>query len=132
VTVSRSNDHSVTGRSGATTLGDRSSTAADLSFTFRTPQEIVPLRSDVRAALRFLSAVNTSCVQSVGVEGCTPIADSRRTEYNLTMDTDMPPSTSAGLAVAYVLNDDRYVNRKFSQFTLTASVRVFFAAGQVR
>jgi hypothetical protein len=48
------------------------------------------------------------------------------------MDTDMPPSVTAGLSIGYVLNDDRHINRKFSQFTLTASARLYFSAGQVR
>jgi hypothetical protein len=103
-----------------------------VSFSFRPPQQLVPLPSDVRTALRFLNSATTTCARSAGLDTCTPIADSRRTEYNLTMDTDLPPSVSAGLAVAYVLNDDRYSNRKFSQFTLTMSLRVYFAAGEVR
>jgi hypothetical protein len=130
--VSLNNEHAEADRSGATTLSDRRSTAADVAFAFRPPQEVIPLRSDIRTALRFLSAVVTSCAKSQSILACTPIADSRRTEYNLTMDTDMPPSVSAGLAVGYVLNDDRYINRKFSQFTLTVSVRVSFAAGELR
>ena len=44
----------------------------------------------------------------------------------------MPPSVNAGFSVGYVLSDDRHINRKFSQFSLTASVRVFFSAGEIR
>jgi cell surface protein SprA len=117
---------------GNITRGDRSSKSADVSFQFRTPQEFLPLKSPVRATLRVLSSVNLLCVERVGGTGCTPIADSRHNEYNLTMDTDMPPSVTAGLSIGYVLNDDRHINRKFSQFTLTASARLYFSAGQVR
>ena len=130
-TVSLNRERATAERSGATTLSNSRSTAADLAFSFRPPQEVVPLRSDVRTALHFLSAVTSTCARNANLPQCTSIADSRRTEYNLTMDTDMPPSVSAGLAIGYVLNDDRYVNRKFSQFTMTVSVRVFLAAGEV-
>ncbi len=106
--------------------------SADVRFAFRTPPEIVPLRNPVRTSLRWSSAQSSTCVQLAGQAACLRIADSRRSEYNLTMDTDMPPSTNAGLAVGYVLADERHLNRKTAQFTLTATVRVFFQAGQIQ
>ena len=121
-----------TDRLGSVTFGDRRNVSADIRFAFRTPQEIVPLRNAVRTSLRWSSAVSSTCVQQAGLPTCLRIADSRRTEYNLTMDTDMPPNTNAGLAVGYVLADDRHLNRKTAQFTLTATVRVFFQAGEIR
>jgi len=125
-------EHTATDRLGSVTYGDRRNVSADVRFQFRPPQDIVPLKNDVRTSLRWSSSVSTTCVQQAGVMECLLIADSRRTEYNLTMDTDMPPSTNAGLAVGYVLSDDRHLNRKTSQFTLTATVRVFFQAGEIR
>jgi hypothetical protein len=130
--ASLASERSETDRLGSLTLGVRRNVSADLRFAFRPPHDIVPLRNDVRTSLRWTSSVSTTCVRQGGQADCLGIADSRRTEYNLTMDTDMPPSTNAGLAVGYVLADDRHLNRKTSQFTLTATVRVFFQAGEIR
>ena len=131
-TLSRSGDHSRAENTGNITVGDRTTTSASTSFVFRPPKDILPLKSDVRTSLRFSHSLNLLCVDRADASGCLPIADSRRTEYNLTMDTDMPPSVNAGLAMGYVLTDERQLNRKFAQFTLTMSVRVFLAAGQLR
>jgi motility/secretion related protein SprA len=127
-----SEDESRSERSGNTTLGTRHNVGTDVRFAFRPPHDILPLRSDVRTALRWSYARNSTCIQRIGVVECLVIADSRRSEYNLTMDTDMPPNSNAGLTVGYVLTDDRHVNRKLSQFTLAISVRVYFSAGEMQ
>jgi hypothetical protein len=119
-------------RSGNTTRSGRVSTSADASFHFKPPQEFIPLKSDVRTSLRYQRSLNAICVERAGAPGCTPIADSHRAEYNVTMDTDMPPSVNAAFSVGYVLSDDRHINRKFSQLTVTVSARVFFSAGEIR
>jgi hypothetical protein len=131
-TLSLSGEKSSAERSGNIAQGDRRNAAADVTFSFRPPREVVPLPSDVRTTLRWQRAVNHSCLDRTGFEQCIVIADSRRSEYNLSMDTDLPPSVNAGLSIAYVLNDDRHLNRKFSQFTMTVSARFFFNAGEVR
>lgn len=130
--ASYNRERSETDRLGNRTLGERQNLSADIRFSFRPPQDILPLRGDIRTALRWSLSENSTCVQQVGVATCLPIAVSRRNEYNLTLDTDVPPSTNAGLAVGYVLSDDRHLNRKYSQFTLTATVRIFFQAGEIR
>ncbi len=130
--LSLSNERSIAERTGNTTRGDRRSTSADVTFSFRPPHDVLPLRSDVRTNLRYLSSLNAMCIRLTSGPDCIQIADSRQTEYNLTMDTDMPPNVVAGLAVGYVLTDDRHLNRKFSQFTLTASARISFVAGEIR
>ncbi|HEY2807097.1 MAG TPA: cell surface protein SprA [Gemmatimonadales bacterium] len=130
--VSITNDLSNAEQTGNFTRGDRKSTSADVTFAFKPPQQYLPIKSDIRTSLRYQSSINAMCVQVAGIASCTPIADSHQTEYNLTMDTDLPPSVVAGLAIGYVLTDDRHLNRAFSQFTLTASARLIFNAGQVR
>jgi hypothetical protein len=125
-------ERSATDRLGSVTNGERDNISADVRFGFKPPYEVIPLRNDIRTSLRWSSSVSTTCVQQAGQPDCLRIADSHRTEYNLTMDTDMPPSTNAGLAVGYVLADERHLNRKTSQFTLTVAVRIFFQAGEIR
>lgn len=130
--LARSVDKSRTERSGSLTLNERRQTSADVTFSFRVPPDIIPLRSDVRTTLRYANTVNTGCVRNPRAPDCTPISDSRRKEYTLLMDTDMPPSVTAGLSVSYVLTDDAHTNRRFSQFVLTANVRVTYTAGEIR
>jgi hypothetical protein len=130
--VSWATDRSRTARSGTLTLSEREQLTADLGFSFRVPPDLVPLRSDVRTTLRFASTTNTGCVESAQAPGCTRISDSRRKEYTLIMDTDMPPNVTAGLSVSYVLTEDAHTNRKFSQFVLLAHARVTYSAGELR
>jgi hypothetical protein len=117
---------------GSVTQTDNNSLSASLSFSFRPPQEVVPLKSDIRTSLRYASSDNRGCIVLVGSTDCTSIFDSGRQSYNLSMDTDMPPNVSAGIAVGYTLTSDAVLNRKFSQFSLTVSVTVNLQAGQPR
>jgi hypothetical protein len=48
------------------------------------------------------------------------------------MDTDLPSSMTAGLQMAYVLNEERQSNRKISQFVITAFVQLSTSVGQLR
>lgn len=130
--LSWSADETRSDRPGSVTFNDRNQLAADASFMFRMPPEIVPLRSDIRTTVRFSDARDRICVERTGFPGCTPISDSRRQEYAVALDTDMPPSVTAGLSAGYVLTEDRHVNRKFSQFTLTATVRIAFQVGEIQ
>jgi hypothetical protein len=131
-TFSASNEEVRSRRSGNLTVGDRGQRSADLSFSFRPPPEYLPLRSDVRTVLRYLSSHNGSCVQRAGTTDCVPIAESRRNEYTLLMDTDMPPNASAGLSLSRVVTEDVHANRKFAQLVFTATVRLTFQAGGVQ
>jgi hypothetical protein len=125
-------DRSRTERSGSVTLNERRQASADLTFAFRVPQDLIRLRSDVRTTLRYASTVNTGCIQNPRSPDCTPISDSRRKEYTLFMDTNMPPNVTAGLSVSYVVSEDAHTNRKFSQFVLMGNVRVIYTAGEIR
>jgi hypothetical protein len=130
--LSLGRDRSVGERSGNFTRNQRDRIGADVSFSFRFPRDLVPLPSDVRTTIRFDHTRNRTCVQRSGSLECIPVSDSRRREYNLTMDTDLPPNVTAGLSAGYVLTQDAHVNRKFSQFVLTANVSVSLQAGELR
>ena len=77
-------------------------------------------------------ADNTTCLRRAGEETCVPYVDSRQTQAQLTMDTDLPNNMSAGLQMAYVLNEERQTNRKISQFVITAFVQLSTSVGQIR
>jgi hypothetical protein len=110
----------------------RSQGNINLSFAWRPPAALVRLKSDIRTTARYTYVLNTSCLQSAGQEACASYVDSRRTETNVTLDTSFPPSLNAGLQMAYVLNDERQINRKVSQLVLTAFVQLNTSVGQVR
>jgi hypothetical protein len=131
-TLGASTNRTVDDRSGNLSRTDRSELSADLTFVFRPPHEILPLPSDVRAALRWAKSVSSGCILRAGDTTCVAIADSRRRQVNFTMDTDMPPNVSAGVSVSYIVTEDAQVNRKFAQWVVTASVTVAFTAGEIR
>ncbi|MEK7667093.1 MAG: cell surface protein SprA [Gemmatimonadota bacterium] len=128
ISGSRSEDR----RSGNVVRTDQREFTADVSFTFRPPQQIFPLPSDVRTALRYANSANQACIERAGVVECIPVSDSRRRRVNFTMDTDLPPNVSAGVSLSYILTQDAHTNRKFSQFVVAASVTVAFSAGEIR
>ena len=125
-----SRSHSV--QAGTVTNNDQIQHSVDASFSLHVPPEIIPLHNDVRTSLRYTSSRSLVCVQTPQTPSCLSVSDSRRSEYTLLMNTDMPPNISAGLSASYVLTEDVTTNRKFSQLTLTATVRVVFQAGEAQ
>jgi len=106
---------------------------AILSFSFRPPfQGGGSWRSLIRTSATYSLAKNTTCLRRTGTDNCVPYVDSRQTQAQLTMDTDLPSNMSAGLQMAYVLNEERQSNRKVSQFGVTAFVQIAASVGQLR
>jgi hypothetical protein len=110
----------------------RSQRSANLAFAWRPPAALIRLKSDIRTTARYFYLLNASCLISAGQTTCVPYVDSRRTELQLTLDTSFPPSLSAGLQMAYVLNDERQISRRTSQLVLTAFVQLNTSVGQLR
>jgi hypothetical protein len=48
------------------------------------------------------------------------------------MDTEFPPTFSAGLQVAYILTQQFQLNQKTAQLTITAYVSLSTSVGQFR
>ncbi|MGH7548578.1 MAG: cell surface protein SprA [Gemmatimonadales bacterium] len=111
---------------------ERDQQNASLTFAFRPPASLVRVKSDIRATARYSSSVNTVCLRSTGRTTCVPYVDSRQSQTQLTMDTDLPPSLSAGIQMARVVNDERQANRKTSQLVITAFVELHTSVGQLR
>ncbi len=105
---------------------------ASVSFAWRPPPAILKLKTSIRTTARYSYALNATCLQSAGQGACVPYVDSRHSEGQLTLDTSFPPTLSAGLQVAYDLDDERQINRKVSQLTLTAFVQLNTNVGQIR
>jgi hypothetical protein len=104
---------------------------ATVTFAFRPPTK-GKWRSNIRTTAGYSVAANTTCLQRAGETACVPYVDSRQTQAQLTMDTDLPTNMSAGLQMAYVLNEERQTNRKISQFVITAFVQLSTSVGQIR
>jgi len=117
---------------GNVTHTDRQDASAALTFSFRPPQDLLPLPSDVRTALRYALSTDDGCLTLAGGEACVPISSASRRQLNFSMDTDMPPNVSAGISVGYILTEDAHINRKFAQLVVTAAVTVHFQAGTPR
>ena len=127
-TVSRS----LASQAGSLTQQDMTESSASLAFSFRPPYELLPLKSDIRTSLSYTTSGSKGCINLAGAGSCLSILDADRQQINFSMDTDMPPNVSAGLSVGYILTTDAYLDRKFAQLALTASVTVNFQAGQPR
>jgi hypothetical protein len=48
------------------------------------------------------------------------------------MDTDLPSNMTAGLQMAYMLNEERQTNRRVRQVVITAFVQLSTSVGQLR
>jgi hypothetical protein len=102
-----------------------------VTFSFRPPTK-GRWRSNIRTTAGYSVTDNTTCLRRAGQEACVPYVDSRQSQAQLTMDTDLPSNMTAGLQMAYVLNEERQTNRKISQFVITAFVQLSTSVGQIR
>jgi len=125
------------GRSEQRTAGNEFRTARDLrsaalTFSFRPPGNFGKWRTPIRTTARYALSGNNTCLRSAGQADCVPYIDSRQVQGQLTMDTDLPPNMSAGLQMAYILNEERQSNRKVAQLVITAFVQLSTSVGQLR
>ena len=111
---------------------ERSQRNATVIFAFRPPTALGRWRSNIRTTLRYSVSGNTQCLQGAGQEDCVPFVDSRQVQGQLTMDTELPPNMSAGIQMAYLLNEERQTNRKVRQLVITAFVQLATSVGQLR
>jgi len=111
---------------------ERNQQNATVAFAFKPPTAFGRWRSTIRTTLRYSVTGNTQCLRSAGQADCVPFVDSRQVQAQLTMDTDLPPNMSAGLQMAYLLNEERQTNRKVRQIVITAFVQLATSVGQIR
>ena len=132
-----------TGRAEQIAAGNLFRTARDqqnasLTFAFRPPAWLQGeaggrgWRSNIRTTARYSVTDNSKCLRSAGQLACVPYVDSRQVQAQLTMDTDLPSNMSAGLQMAYLLNEERQTNRKVAQVVITAFVQLSTSMGQLR
>src|SRR5205823_10547582 len=112
------------------TLG-RVLASVNAQLAFRTAG-ILKLKNDVRTTARYSHAENTVCLRLAGQTTCVPYVDSRQTQMQLSLDTDLPPTLSAGFQMAYLVNEERQANRKTSQLVITAFVELHTSVGRIQ
>jgi len=110
----------------------RSQESGSLLFAFRPPRGLVRLRSVIRTTVRYTANLDQLCLQAPDQDTCVPYVDTRQSQTQLTLDTDFPPSLSAGLQMAYVVNDQRQFNHKTAQLVVTAFVNMSTSVGRIR
>ena len=110
----------------------RSQQNATVTFAFRPPGSFGRWRTNIRTTARYSLADNAVCLRSAGQAACVPYVDSRQAQAQLTMDTDLPSNMSAGLQMAYLLNEERQSNRRTAQLVITAFVQLSTSVGQLR
>jgi motility/secretion related protein SprA len=111
---------------------ERSAQNTSLTFAFRPPGGSSRWRNVIRTTAGYNVIQNTTCLRGAGQEACVPYVDSRQAQAQLTLDTDLPSNMGAGLQMAYVLNEERQLNRKISQFVITAFVQISASVGQIK
>ncbi|HKV70334.1 MAG TPA: cell surface protein SprA [Gemmatimonadales bacterium] len=113
----------------------RTSTATSntyLAFAFRPPKSVVRLPTDIRTTARYTVTSSAQCIQPASSQQCFSFVDTRQRQTQFSMDTEFPPTFSAGLQVAYILNEQGQLNQKTSQLTITAYVSLSTSVGQLR
>jgi hypothetical protein len=111
---------------------ERAQYNVNLGFAVRVPTGLARLPMPIRANARFSRSRNTTCLRTAGQEDCLPFIDSRQTTGNITFDTDFPPNVSAGLQMAYVLNEERQASRRVRQIVVTAFVNLATTVGRLQ
>lgn len=112
-------------------LTERSVRNVNVGFLLRTPAAW-RLAAPIRGNAHYTTTESRVCLQAAGQTSCVPYADSRQTQAEFTLGTDVPPNISAGFQMAYVLNEERQANRKTSQLVITAFVNFRTSVGQLR
>jgi len=118
--------------SGSLVRTSTSTSNTYLAFAFRPPKSVVRLPTDIRTTARYTVTASAQCIQPASSDLCTSFVDTRQRQALLSMDTEFPPTFSAGLQVAYILNEQGQLNQRTAQLTITAYVSLSTSVGQFR
>jgi hypothetical protein len=127
-----STDRSESVQSGSLFLTRNTATNAYIAFAFRPPQKLIHLPTPIRASARVTVTATTTCIEATDATSCVSYVDTRQRQTQFSMDTDFPPLFSAGLQVGYILNEQRQLNQKNGDLTITAYVSLSTSVGQFR
>lgn len=113
--------------SGNVTETDRLDWGATVTLSFRSPVTFAAGDNEIRATGRLNTSKTTVCLLRAGSNECRTVADSRRHQLDLRVDTGLSSVVRAGASFGYVLSDQRHTSDKVSQvvFTLFADINLF-------
>lgn len=116
---------------GSETRSTREDWGGNAAVSFRLPRELVRLQGPVRATLGATGSDVRVCLVRVGTAGCAPVADSRRRQMDVRLDTGFSPAVVGGASFSYILTDQRHLSSRFSQLVFTVFADVNFVTGRL-
>ncbi|MFQ6046623.1 MAG: cell surface protein SprA, partial [Gemmatimonadales bacterium] len=117
---------------GNITETDRLDWGGTVTFVVSPPVTLFAAGNEIRTTGRFNSSKVTVCLLRAGSDECRTVADSRRRQLDLRLDTGLSSVVRGGASFGYVLSDQRHSSSKISQvvFTVFADINLF--TGQLR
>lgn len=128
--VTRATSNVVT--SGNITRREEIQWGGDLSFAFRPPRRVVRSRNEIRTTVSLNSSLVSVCILRTDSDTCTTVSDSRRTAFDVRMDSGFSTQVRGGLSFSLVRTEQKHTSTKFSQIIFTIFAEVFFVSAQLR
>ncbi|MEE8116046.1 MAG: hypothetical protein V3T28_02960, partial [Gemmatimonadales bacterium] len=128
--VTRATSNFVT--SGNITQREEIQWGGDLSFAFRPPRRVVRSRNEIRTTVSLNSSLVSVCILRTDSDTCTTVSDSRRTAFDVRMDSGFSTQVRGGLSFSLVRTEQKHTSTKFSQIIFTIFAEVFFVSAQLR
>ncbi len=115
---------------GNTNRNERVDWGANLSFAFRSPPSLARLPNPVRTTVSGSASDTRACLMRAGTTECTTVADSRRRQLDLRLDTGVSATVVGGASFSYILTDQRHLSSRFSQYVFTVFAEINFVTGR--
>jgi len=116
---------------GSMTRSERAEASGNLGFAFRAPRWLVRLPAPVRTTVSGSTSDTKACLRPATEALCLPVADSRRRQLDLRLDTGVAASVVAGASMSYILTEQRHLSSRFDQYVVTLFAEVNLIAGRV-
>jgi hypothetical protein len=105
---------------------------ANLGFSFRSPASLARLPNPIRTTMSASASDTRACLILAGASDCTPVADTRRRQVDVRMDTGVSATVVGGLSFSYILTDQRHLSSRFSQYVFTVFAEINFLSGRAQ
>jgi hypothetical protein len=115
---------------GNVTRNDRVDWSGSLAFGFRAPRSLVRLPNPVRTQMAATASDTRVCLIRAGTQDCTSVADSRRRQFDVKLDTGVSPTVVGGASFNYILTDQRHLSSRVQQYVFTIFAEINFVAGR--
>lgn len=117
---------------GNLTHSERFDIGGVVNFAFRPPETLVRLRNRIQTTVAFNASKVAVCLRRADADECRTVADSRRHQLDVRLDTGFSELLRGGATFSYVVTDQRQTSNKLTQiiFTIFADISLF--AGQIQ